>query len=114
MFKIILFKGLLHPKTKMLSFLTYPCVVSKPAKASFFFVTQFKIFWMRTGRLDCPFHCQVINTVKAQKSMKDIIKIVHLPSVVQYEFYEATRILFMRKENKNNDFIQQFVSPASP
>ncbi len=38
MFKMILFKGLLHPKTKMLSFLTCPRVVSKPAKASFFFV----------------------------------------------------------------------------
>ncbi len=24
-------------------------------------------------------------------------------------FYEATRILFVRKENKNNDFIQQFI-----
>ncbi len=28
---------------------------------------------------------------------------VHLPLVVQAEFYEATRILFVRKENKNND-----------
>ncbi len=35
--------------------------------------------------------------------MKDIAKIVHLPSVVQSELYEATRILFVRKENKNND-----------
>ncbi len=46
--------------------------------------------------------------------MKDIVKIVHLPSVVQSEFYEATRILFVLKENKNYDFIQQFVSSASP
>ncbi len=51
---------------------------------------------------DC-IDCQVSNTVKAQKSMKDIIKIVHLPSVVQSEFYEATRILFVCKENENND-----------
>ncbi len=29
-------------------------------------------------------------------------------------FYEVTRIPFVRKENKNNDFIQQFVSSASP
>ncbi len=42
-------------------------------------------------------------TVKAQKSIKTIVRIVHLPSVVQSEFYEATRILFIRKENKNND-----------
>ncbi len=27
--------------------------------------------------------------------------------------YEATRILFLRKENKNNDFIPHFVSTAS-
>ncbi len=27
--------------------------------------------------------CRTINTVKAQKRMKDIVKIVHLPSVVQ-------------------------------
>ncbi len=32
---------------------------------------------------DCPIDCQVNNTVKAQKSMKNIAKIVHLPSVVQ-------------------------------
>ncbi len=36
--------------------------------------------------------------------MKDIVKMVHLPSVVQSECYEATRILFVRKENKNYDF----------
>ncbi len=48
-----------------------------------------------------------------QKSMKDIAKIVHLPSVVQSEFKEATRTLLLSKENKNNDFIQQFVSIAA-
>ncbi len=36
----------------------------------------------------------------AQKGSKDIIKIV------QPSFYEATRILFVHNENKNNDFIQ--------
>ncbi len=49
---------------------------------------------------DCPIDCQVNNTVKAQKSMKDITKIVHLPSVVQSELYEATRILFFPKKKK--------------
>ncbi len=44
---------------------------------------------------DCPIDCQVINTVKAQKTMKDIVKIVHLPSVVQLEYNEATRTLFL-------------------
>ncbi len=62
---------------------------------------------------DCLIDCQVNNTVKVHKSMKSIVKIVHLPSVVQSELYEATRILFVCKENKNNDFIQQFFSFAS-
>ncbi len=50
---------------------------------------------------DFSFDCQVNNTVEVQKS---IARIVHLPSVVQSEFYEATRILFKCKENKNKDF----------
>ncbi len=52
---------------------------------------------------DCPIDCIVNCTVKAQKSMKSIVRIVYLPSVVQSEVYEATRILLVRKENKNND-----------
>ncbi len=47
--------------------------------------------------------------IKAQKSTMDIIKIVHVTSVVQPYFFEAMRILFVCKENKNNDFIQQFL-----
>ncbi len=35
---------------------------------------------------------------------------IFLHPYLQSEFYEATRILFVCKENKNNDFIQQFVS----
>ncbi len=52
--------------------------------------------------------------IKVQKRSKDIGKIIHVTSGVQLEFYEATRILFVRKENKNSDFIQQFVSSVSP
>ncbi len=44
-------------------------------------------------------------TIKAQKSSKDIVKIIHVTSGVQPQFYEATRLLFVCKENKNNDFI---------
>ncbi len=47
---------------------------------------------------DCPIDCKVNHTVKVHKSIKDI-RIVHLPSVVQSEFYEATRIFFVCKEN---------------
>ncbi len=54
---------------------------------------------------DCPIDCQVNNTVEVQKSMKSIARVVHLPSVVQSEFYEATRTLFVCKENQNKDFV---------
>ncbi len=55
----------------------------KPVKALFVFGTQIKDIWDENREAcDCPIDCQTINTVQAQKSMKDI-KIVHLPSVVQ-------------------------------
>ncbi len=49
---------------------------------------------------DCPIDCIVNCTVKVHKRMKSIVRIVHPPSVVQSEFNEATRKLFLRKENK--------------
>ncbi len=61
---------------------------------------------------DCPIDCQVNYTVKAQKSMKNIARILHLPSVVQFKCYEVTRIPFVRKEIKIF-FFQQFVSSRS-
>ncbi len=63
---------------------------------------------------DPPIDSKDPNTIKAQKRSKDIIKVIHLALVVSLKFYKATRILFVRKENKNNDFIQQFVFSASP
>ncbi len=44
---------------------------------------------------DCPIDCQTTNTVKAQKRIKNLIRIVHLSSVVQPTRYETTRILFI-------------------
>ncbi len=41
----------------------------------------------------CPIDCQVNDSVEAQKSTKSIVRRVHLPSVVQSEFNEATRTL---------------------
>ncbi len=38
-----------------------------------------------------------------QKHSKDICKTVHVTSVAQLPFCEATRILFVRKENKSNN-----------
>ncbi len=37
-----------------------------------------RYFGWKPGGCDCPIDCQVNNTVKAQKSMKNIAKIVHL------------------------------------
>ncbi len=59
----------------------------------------------------CPIDCQVNSTVEVQKIMKSIAGEVHLPSVVQSEFYEATRVLFVCKEYKNNDFFSNNSSP---
>ncbi len=36
---------------------------------------------------DCLIDCQVINTVKDQKSMKDVAKIVHLPLMKRREYF---------------------------
>ncbi len=36
---------------------------------------------------NCPIDCQVSNTVEVQKSMKSIARVVHLPSMIQSEFY---------------------------
>ncbi len=47
----LLIKGLLHPKMKTLIINHLPPCHSKPVKALFVFGTQFKIFWMKTGRL---------------------------------------------------------------
>ncbi len=63
---------------------------------------------------DCPIDCQVSNTVKVQKRMKSIARLVHLSSVIQSEFYEATRIIFVRKENKNKTFSINNSSPLCP
>ncbi len=63
---------------------------------------------------DPPIDSKDPYTVKAQKRSKEIIKIVHVTSVVQPVFYEATRILFVRKKKQNNEYIQQFISSESP
>ncbi len=42
---------------------------------------------------------------KAQKDSEDIIKIVPVTPVVQPQCYEAKKILFVCKENKNSDII---------
>ncbi len=40
---------------------------------------------------DCLIDCQVNNTVEVQKRMKSIARVVHLPSVVQSEYFCTQR-----------------------
>ncbi len=58
---------------------------------------------------DPPIDSNTTTMFKAQKDSKDTVKIVHVTSVVQSQLYEATIILFVCKENKNKDFIQQYI-----
>jgi len=46
--------------------------------------------------------------------MNVVVRILHLPSDVQSGLYEVTGILFVSEENKNNNFIQQFLCQQSP
>ncbi len=65
-----------------------------------------KIFLMKSESF---LDSNTTNTFKAQKGIVKNIKIIHVTSVVQQQCYEPMRILFMHKENQNNNFIQQFL-----
>ncbi len=51
--------------------------------------------------------------VKAQKGSKDIVKIVHVTQWFNRNFTKLQEYFFVRKENKNSDFIQQIFSVSS-
>ncbi len=53
-----------------------PSCRSKPVRPSFIFGTQIKIFLIKS-------ESNATDTLKAQEGSKDIVKIVHLTSVVQ-------------------------------
>ncbi len=55
----------------------------------------------------CPIDCQVNDSFEAQKSMKSIVRRVHLPSVVQSEFNEATRTLLKMTLFNNSSPMRQ-------
>ncbi len=71
--------------------------------------TQTKIFLIKSRAFWPSIESKGPTTIKAQKHRKDIVKIVCVTSMVQLWFCEATRILFVRKENKNNYLIPQFL-----
>ncbi len=94
------FKGKVHPKIVIVINYSSSCR-SKPARLSFIFRTQIKIFLMKSES-SLILHRQLKCSL-TQKHSKDICKTVHVTSVAQLPFCEATRILFVRKENKSNN-----------
>ncbi len=77
---------------KMLSLITYP--MSFQTCKSFDRLQNTISYILDENReaCDCPTDYQVNNTVKVQKSMKNIVRILHLPSRVQSECNEAMNI----------------------
>ncbi len=49
---------------------------------------------------------------QVQKRSKYIGKTVHVTSVAQLQFCDATRILFLHKENKNNNLLNHSSPPS--
>ncbi len=86
---------------KIMSLITCP---SKPIIPSFIVRTQIKIFWWNLR----AFWACIDTTQMVQKGSKDIVKIVSdvSGSTLMLWSYENT---FLRKENENNDFLQQFL-----
>ncbi len=107
-------KRLLHPKMKMLhltcmSFQLHKCYVRLRN-------TIKDILDKNWEARDCPIDCQVNNTVEVQNNMKNIAREVHVPTVVQSELYETTRILFVYKKKKKTKLFSKicllYVSPC--
>ncbi len=87
---------------KILSLITHPHVLSNPEDLRSSSEHNLRYFWWNPRAL---WPSKGPTTIKTPKHSKDIGKTVHVTSVVQPSFYEATRIIFVHKENKNNDFI---------
>ncbi len=98
----ILLKGYSTPKFKFCNLSLSPMWLQ--TRKSFVRLREHNVRYFDENREACEstIDCQVNNTVKAQKSMKDIVKIVHL--LQEYFLYE--------KKTKNNDFILQFISKS--
>ncbi len=94
------FKWIVQPNILILSLITHPHVIFAH-KLRYFRCNQ-RAFWPSIDS-------NATTTFKTQKGGKDIVKIVHVTSVVQHSFYEATIMLFLCKENKNDNFNQQFI-----
>ncbi len=76
-------KEIVHSKMKILSLITPPLCRFKPVRPSFIFGTQIKIFWWNPLAFWPCIDSNTTTIFKAQKGSKDIIKTVHVTSVVQ-------------------------------
>ncbi len=96
-------KGIVHPKRKILSWITHPHVVPNPLRN----INEdiFAEFWELSNP---PTDRIVITTINVQKRSKEISKIIHVSSGVQPSFYTATRILFIHKEITTNKITTLF------
>ncbi len=70
--------------------------------------TNEDIFWWNPRDFWPSIDSNTTDTFKAQKCSKDIIKIVHVHQWFNLNFTKLWEY-FVCKENKNNDFIQQFL-----
>ncbi len=68
---------------KILSLITDPHAVPNPLRPSLIFRTQVKIFLMKSESFLTSIDSNATDTFKAQKGSEDILKIVHVTSVVQ-------------------------------
>ncbi len=72
------FKGIVHPKMKILSLITHPHVVPNSKDLSSSSEQTFRYFWWNLRALWPSIDGNTTTTFKAQKGSKDIIKIVHV------------------------------------
>ncbi len=87
-------KGMVHPKLKFQLFFLLPFKSFVHLRS-----TNVDIFWWNQTPFWPSIDINTTDNLKAQKGSKDIVKIVQVTSVVQPYCYEATRILFVCKEN---------------
>ncbi len=86
-------KGLVNPKMKILSSITHPHVVPNPQdlRSS---STQIKMFLMKSESYRHAIDSNTTEMFPGLESSKCIGKTVHVTSVAQLQFCDATRIVF--------------------
>ncbi len=80
---ILAFKGIFHPKMKILSVITHPHVVPNLQDLHSSSEHKLRYFWWNPRAFWPCIDSNTTTTFKAQKGSKDIIKIIHVTSVDQ-------------------------------